>query len=319
MASWQSRVLRAGLRLMMKRKLQSLARRGGGSIEDVRAVFERNAKANLVVPPGVRIVPVDTPTVRGEWVIAGDDEPTDRALLYVHGGGFVACSPLTHRRLTVALARRTGVPVFAVAYRRAPEHRFPAALDDVLAAYDAMCAKLPARGIAIAGDSAGGGLALSAGLAIRDRTPHEPAALAAILALSPLTDLLGTGTSIAENARSEDMLSNTIAEHALRYVDAARRNDPLASPLYGSFENFPPTMLFASRSEILRDDAVRVADRARAAGVPVELILESDMPHVWPLFYGPLPEAKRAVATATEFLQRAWDPTRSDAPASARA
>ncbi len=291
----------------MKRRFQRYVRRpGGATAGDMRRVFEIGAERNRTVPADVRLVPVETPTVRGEWILARGVEPSDRAILYVHGGGFVACSPLTHRRLTVALARRSGAPVFAVDYRRAPEHRFPAALDDVVAAYDALCVRLAGRGIAIAGDSAGGNLALAAAMVVRDRNALEPAPLAAVVAFSPFADLLGTGTSVVENARSDDMLTNNVAEHALKYVDAERRNDPLASPLYGSFANLPPLLLFASRSEVLRDDAVRVADRARAQRVAVELVLEDDMPHVWPLFYGLMPEAERAVETAVTFLRRAW-------------
>lgn len=308
MASWQAKILRGVLRLTVKRPLAKRSHSLAEAVATARRVFESGDARNLRVPRGVRVVAVDAGAVRGEWVIAGA-EPRERAILYAHGGGFVACTPLTYRAFAIALARASGAPVFIVDYRRAPEHPFPAALDDVLAAYDALRERVPAEGIALIGDSAGGGLALSAALALRAREPGGIVPLAAVVAYSPWTDLLCTGASNTLNAKSEDMLVSVgMPAIANAYADLVQRRTALASPLYGEFSGFPPTRLYASRSEALRDDAVRFADRARTQDVPVELVLADDMPHAWPLFARFLPEARRAVADTAAFLQRVWLP-----------
>lgn len=298
--------LRALLRLTVKHPLAKHSRTLDEAVRTARRVFQLADARNRAVPRDARVVPVATQNVRGEWAIAAN-AVTERAILFAHGGGYVACTPLTYRRFAVALSRATRTPVFVVDYRRAPEHRFPAALDDVLAAYDALRARLPARAIAIVGDSAGGGLALAAALALRDRAADAAVPLAAIVAYSPWTDLLSTGASLARNARSEDMLvAAGMPLIASAYASLEERHTPFASPLYGSFAGFPPTRVYASTTEALRDDAVRFADRARAQGAPVELVLVASMPHVWPLFGDVLPEARRTLAETATFLQRAW-------------
>jgi monoterpene epsilon-lactone hydrolase len=157
------------------------------------------------------------------------------------------------------------------------------------------------------GDSAGGGLALSAALVLRARDPGSVVPLAGIVIYSPWTDLLCTGASNTQNARSDDMLvSGGMAAIADGYATLAERHTPLASPLYGDFSGFPPTRVYASTIEALRDDAVRFTDRARAQDVPVELVLEAELPHAWPLFVDVLPEARRTLADTAAFLQRVW-------------
>jgi epsilon-lactone hydrolase len=268
----------------------------------LRAALSRYDAYNRHLTRGLQVTSVSEP-VRGEWLLPNGDV-LDAAILYVHGGAYVACSPLSHRALTTALARDSGFALFAVDYRLAPEHPFPAAVEDVLAAYDAIVARgvAPNR-IVLAGDSAGGGLALGASLAIKAR--GNGPALAGIVAYSPWTDLLATGDSIRTNSESDDMLVGSgVTQSARNYArsDADVRN-PLASPLYGDLAGFPPTLLFASRNEILRDDAVRFAERARSQGSPVLLELEPGMPHVWPIFFDVMPEAKRTVARSVEFVR----------------
>jgi acetyl esterase/lipase len=307
MASLQARLLRIVLRLVIKGNLERHRRDNADLIAAMRRNFELGERAQRRVPPDVRVVPVDSGGVRGEWVLRRDVDidAVQRGILYAHGGGMVACRPLGYRTITIPLARITGVPVFVPDYRRAPEHRFPAALDDAVAAYDAMRLRLPARGIALAGDSAGGNLALATLLALRGR--GEPRPVAAVVALSPWTDLEGTGASLTRNERSDDMLVGSLGETklALAYADAAQLRDPLVSPLHGDYTGGPPLLLFASTIEMLLDDATRLAERARAQGAPVTLVLEDGMPHVWPIF-PMLPEARAALATIAAFLEAAW-------------
>ncbi len=273
------------------------------SIRKLRASLGRFDAYNRRFTRGLAVRTTGAP--RGEWILP-PGAARDAAILYVHGGGYVACSPLSHRPLTTALARDSGVAVFAVDYRLAPEHPFPAALDDVLAAYDAIVARgVPPARIVVGGDSAGGGLALSAALALRDR--GNGPGLAGALAYSPWTDLLATGDSIRTNAESDDMLLGSgVAASARNYApsDADVRN-PLASPLYGDLGGLAPLLVFASRSEILRDDSIRFVDRARNAGTPADLVLEPGLPHVWPIFVDVMPEAKRAIARSVAFIKTA--------------
>lgn len=314
--SLQARIVKLFCRLTVKRRMKKPAASPIDGIRRLRASLSRYDAVNRRLTRGLRVVESEG-VVGGEWLLPGS-EPRDRAILFVHGGAFVACSPLTHRPLTTALARRTGVPLFAVDYRLAPEHPFPAAIDDVLAAFDALVARgIPPNGIVLVGDSAGGGLVLSAGIALaargHDRMP------AAIVAYSPWTDLLATGDSIRTNSRSDDMLVGSgTASSARNYVtDPSKLLDPLASPLYGDLAGLPQLLVFASTCEILLDDSVRFVDRARRAGTPAELVLEPDMPHVWAIFVDVMPEAKRTVAQTADFILRVLAAQPSDGRRSA--
>jgi monoterpene epsilon-lactone hydrolase len=305
MPSLQALALRAVLRLVVKRHLLKHRTSNDDLVAAMRRTFEAGAARQKRIPPDIRIVPVEAGGVRGEWVMRRDGAVEARALLYVHGGGMVACRPLGYRTLTIPLARTTGVPVFVVDYRRAPEFRFPAQLDDVVAAYDALRARIPARGIALAGDSAGGNLALATLLKLRER--GDPRPVAGVIGISPWTDLLGTGESMRRNERSEDLLvpASARARLPLAYADAEALPEPLVSPLYGDYGDGPPLLVFASPREMLLDDARRLVRRAQAQGVDATLVLEDGMPHVWPIF-PMLPEARRAVATMADFLERWW-------------
>ncbi len=302
MLSLQARIVKLVCRLTVKGPMKRPPRTALEGIVRLRAVLGRYDGYNRRITRGLRVTSVLAP-VPGEWLRSNGDAH-DAVILFVHGGGYVACTPLTHRALTTALARDSGVALFAVDYRLAPEHPFPAALDDVLAAYDAIVAQgVPGNRIVLAGDSAGGGLVLSAALALKARGGGP--ALAGTIAYSPWTDLLATGDSIHTNARSDDMLVGAnVAPSARNYApgDDDVRN-PLASPLYGDLAGLAPTLVFASRSEILRDDAVRFAERALSQGSPVQLELADGMPHVWPIFVDVMPEAKSAVARSVAFVR----------------
>ncbi len=224
-------------------------------------------------------------------------------LLYLHGGGYIACSPETHRPLVSSLVRRVRGRAFVPRYRLAPEHPFPAALDDAKAAYRYLLdvERIAPAQIVLVGDSAGGGLALSLALAIRDEQWPNPAG---IVAFSPWTDLAATGGSLDENSERCAMFAGETIRRAARfYVGDADPTSPLISPLYGDFRGLPPMLVHASEDEVLRDDAIRVADAARDAGVDVELQLWPHVPHVWQFFAAVLPEARASLDAMTRFVR----------------
>jgi acetyl esterase/lipase len=291
MPSWQSYLLNLMLRLQVKRKLP-----GVKSVEDARAIFS----TPLPPPAGAVFTPEILGGVPGEWATAS--APPAGTLLYLHGGGYFSCSPTTYRALTGAFALR-GFKTYVPDYRLAPENPFPAALDDALAAYKALLANgLAPTQIALAGDSAGGGLALAMLLAAKAENLPLPAC--AIL-FSPWTDLAITGASIQTNRRRESMLhSHLLADGAALYLAGTNPKNPLVSPLYGNLIGLPPLLLQAGKPEILRDDSTRLATRAQTAGVPTTLTLWPNMPHGWHLFQAQLPEARAALAEAASFATR---------------
>ncbi len=240
----------------------------------------------------------------GEYVHGARRVPGAPTVLYLHGGGFIACSPETHRPLVGSLVRRTGGDAWVPAYRLAPEHPFPAALEDAKAAYRYLLdvVGVPPTQLVIAGDSAGGGLVLSLMLAAREAGWPMPAA---IVTFCPWTDLAATGASLDENSdRCSMFAGETIRRATAFYVGTASPQSPLVSPIYGDLHGLPPLLVHASTDEVLRDDAVRVAERARAAGVTVELQLWRRVPHVWQFFAAVLPEAEESLARATAFMAR---------------
>lgn len=242
-------------------------------------------------------------TVR--WPAATDDAPV---LLYLHGGGYIACSPETHRPLVSSLVRRIEGIAYVPSYRLAPEHPYPAALDDAFAAYRHLVFELgiaPAR-IVVAGDSAGGGLALALVLRLRDALLPLPSC---VVTFSPWTDLAATGASLDENSdRCAMFAGETIRRAAQFYVGTADPRDPSVSPLYGDYHGLPPLLVHASHDEVLRDDATRVVERARAAGVTVESQLWHHVPHVWQFFVAVLPEAEQSVNAAVRFITQCTSP-----------
>jgi acetyl esterase/lipase len=293
--SWQARLASLVLRHTFKPRLARAV-----TVTDIRAAT--SARIGFRLPADVRITAATLGEVPGEWVESRTG-PAGAALLYVHGGGYVACSARTHRPFTCAFAQR-GFRVFAPDYRLAPEHPFPAGLSDVIAAYRALRATAPASAApVIAGDSAGAGLALAAMLALRDAGGDLPAAAALF---SPLGDLVEMGGSRLFNDRRCAMFHGRgIARLADLYLAGADPRLPLASPALGDFAGLPPLLVQVGAEETLLDDSRRIAERARAAGVRVELSIWPAVPHVWPLFHRLIPEGRRSLALAADFLHGA--------------
>jgi monoterpene epsilon-lactone hydrolase len=308
--SLRAELVRLGLRLLMKRRSGF-----GVGVADSR---RRAASMQRLIPrppSGTRFAMVDAGGVGAELVNVQASR-ADRHLLFLHGGGFVTGSPALYRHLTWRLAAAANARLLAVDYRLAPEHPFPAALDDAATAYRWLLdANADPRQIAVIGDSAGGGLTLS--LLLRMRDEGMPLPYAAV-ALSPCTDLALTGPSLAENAEADPMLRPEWLPRMVRhYLAGADPRLPWASPLYGDPAGLPPTLFQVGSDEILRDDATRMAAHMRAAGCRVEMEIWPRMPHVWHLFAAILPEARRAIAGIGEFLERSFSRP-ATTPAAAR-
>ena len=273
----------------------------GETVLEMRASMEALAAA-APLPEDVALEEVDAGGVPAEWTTAAGAR-VDRALIYFHGGGYCMGSIASHRGLTANLSRSAGLRVLNVGYRLAPEHPYPAALEDAVAAYRfALDQGLAGAHIALAGDSAGGGLALAALIAIRDQGLPLPGAAAG---LSPWTDLAATGDSIQTKAQLDPFVEQeSLGKMAAAYLGGANPKQPLASPLYADFQGLPPLLLQVGSAEILMDDAVRVVDRARAAGVDAECRVWEEMIHVWHAFAPILPEAQQAVEEIADFLTK---------------
>jgi epsilon-lactone hydrolase len=313
MASWQAVLINAVLRFGMKRH-------GNGpmDLERVRRTTLNPPKRALQIPAGWRIDEVRADALNGLGAksgslafdvatreIASAAQPTD-VVLYLHGGGYFFGSPKTHRQIIIAMARAFEGPCYGLDYRLAPEHRFPAAVEDAAAALNWIRAKHPTARIILAGDSAGGGLAVVTAVAAQARKGAQGQAMPAALVLfSPWTDLAATGRSIESNAKKCAMFTpRSIRGGASVYLGDADPYDPKASPLYADLTGLPPTLIFASRDEILLDDSTRFAEKAHAVGVDVELILADGVPHVWPIFHRLLPEGRLALEQVTRFARK---------------
>jgi len=294
MASLAAHLLNPVLRYQVRRTLGKAS-----DPEQIRKAF----KTRLPVPRGVSYVEAIIGGIPGEWVEPASGAQPGMTLLYLHGGAYMVCSAETHRPITGGFARR-GVRVFAANYRLAPEHPFPAAVDDGLAAYRGLLEQgtAPDR-LAIAGDSAGGGLALAVLLKARDEGLPMPAR---IVLFSPWTDLAGTGASATENDGRDPMIvGSRIAEGAAIYLGGADATTPYASPLYGACEGLPPMMIHVGANEVLRDDSVRLDEKAREAGVVSLLRVWPVVPHAWPIFQSLLPEGREALDAAAAFIRGA--------------
>lgn len=264
------------------------------SLEERRAGSE--AATDLMPPPSdVTFTDAHAGGVPAEWVEA-PQASRDRVVLYLHGGAYVICSPRTHRRVTAAISQQAHARVLAIDYRLAPEHPFPAALDDAVAAYRWLLQRTPSEHIAVAGDSAGGGLALALLLRLRDERLPLPAC--AVL-ISPWTDL-----ECVHDVEGDVMLNAArLKESADMYLAGTDARSPFASPVYADLTGLPPMLIHVAGAEMLLDDATRLEVRAKQDGVDVTIEVTPDMFHVWHIFAGYVPEADVAVAKVGAFLR----------------
>lgn len=275
-----------GLNLYL-RVVQKRLMRNAQTPEDLRLSFERQARLFFWPPRGTRFRAGNAGPLTAQWIMPaqGAGGPL---ILYFHGGGYIFGSPHTHRAMVAWLAALTGSEACLPRYRLAPEHPFPAAFDDSMAAYAAL-ADHPG-GLILGGDSAAGGLVLAVLAQAKATGLPLPRGT---FALSPLTDMTASGESMRSNARTEAILpaerSGELFEMYLQGHDPA---DPRASPLFADFSGVSPVFLTVGDTEILLDDALRMAARMRAQGVDVTCEVARDLPHVWPIFQTILPEAR---------------------------
>lgn len=271
--------------------------------------FIGGTKRNLPSAPlrgrlasSVERVPTTLAGREAEWL--KPRAPAAPCILYLHGGGFVTGSIGTHRPLMARIALASGARVVGLEYRLAPEHRFPAGLEDCVAAYRALleAGEAPQK-LVIAGDSAGGGLAASTLLALKERSLPLPAG--AVL-ISPAVDLREKHASWETNAAWDFLapLSAHVDSLLPAYLGDADRNQPLASPICGDLSGLPPMLIQVGSREVLHDQVVEFAQKAKAAGAQVELDVAPDMVHVWHAFAGLQPEADAAIARIGQFVQR---------------
>lgn len=270
--------------------IRAVPRNPSAPVERMRAAME---KVSERVASDVTCEAVSAGGVPSEWIVP-PGAADDRVILYLHGGGYVMGSINTHRAMIARIARAAQSRALALDYRLAPENPFPAAVDDATAAYGWLLAQGYEPGkIVISGDSAGGGLTLATLLALRDSGASLPAAAVPI---SPWADLEGTGASILTRAASDPMVDQeSLLRMAKMYSGERDPKHPLLSPIHADYRGLPPMLIHVGDAEVLLDDSTRVTERARAAGVEVELEAWDDMFHVWHVFAKILPEGQRAI------------------------
>lgn len=301
-------LLNMWLRLAVKARLRRL--------QDpfrMRAQLARSAARHFSPPEGAnfqsdairRNGDAQSAMISALWASCGRPDRR-KVMLYLHGGAFIAGSPETHKHLGAALAGAAGVRALLPDYRLAPEHPFPAALEDCVIVYRHLLeVGYAADAIAVAGDSAGGGLAFALLLKLAELGLPRPGCA---VGFSPWTDMTGTQPSLQKNAQSDAMLpASRFHDAAAFYLGGADPMNPLASPVRAAWQDPPPALLMASRHEILLDDTRWLADALRRAGGDVHLQLWRRLPHAWPIFTGRLSQADQAVAIAGAFIARHLD------------
>jgi acetyl esterase/lipase len=256
------------------------------------------------LPPteGFEAVPAVVGGIKGEWVRGKHVRRNDAALLYLHGGGYTLGSPKSHRHLVGLISIESGLPIFSADYRLAPEHPFPAAVEDGVAAYKGLLdSGIAPDKLAIAGDSAGGGLTMATLLGARDKGLPMPACAVPI---SPWVDLSQGGESFRARAARDPMVSKEgIDVMAAAYLGGASPKNPLASPVFADLKGLPPLLIQVGSEEALHSDAVTLAARAEAAGVEVSFECWGGMVHVWHAFHPILSEGRDAIARIGAFLK----------------
>ncbi len=289
--SLQARFWRIILRKIFKEKRLT--------IEGNRARSADTAKL-MRIPKGVTVTDINANGLPSKWV--SPSNPTlGKVILHLHGGGYVTGGADSHLMMCIPMAQTLKMKILLPEYRLAPEHPFPAAVDDAVKAYRWLLMQgYSPKNIIISGDSAGGGLSLATVLTLRNAGDPLPAA---IVCMSPWTDLTFTGSSHISKAKADCVLmTDVLREWAACYAGAETPNHPLISPIYADFHNFPPLLIQVGSDEVLLDDSRMLAEKAKSAGVDVTLKIWEEMWHVWPALGDLIPESKRAFEEIGDFI-----------------
>ncbi len=269
-------------------------------IYEARAVLDQ-AFGEFKPASDVTVFEIDADGVPCQWITA-PDVPQNKLIIYFHGGAYAACSPATHQDLISRLSRASGAAALGVDYRLAPEHLFPAAVEDSIAVYQwALGHGFEPADIVLAGDSAGAGLVLAVMLAAKDKGVPLPAAG---VCFSPWVDLECTGESMAANDHLDDFIKyGGLLARAKSYLGDADPRHPWASALFGDLRGLSPLLIHVGSAETLLDDSLRLEAMAKDAEVPVTLKVWDDMVHVWQAFAAILPEGQQSIEEAGEFIR----------------
>ena len=263
------------------------------TITGVRSIFEEWEKATLE-PDGVSFQSGQVGGVDGVWVYPADADKS-KVLMCTHGGGFAAGSSSSHRKLAGHIAKALGVTAFVLDYRLAPEHPYPAQVEDAVAVFNALLATgIAAKNIATIGDSAGGNLAIATVLRLRELKSETPGC---VIAFSPWLDMELTGGTLDSNASTDALVQRPILEgmRGMFLGETTAPDNPIANPLKSDFHGYPPLYINAGADETLLDDAVRLHEKAQAAGVNSTISVVEGMQHVFPFLAGRAPEADEEI------------------------
>lgn len=279
------------------------ARPRATEIAQMRLDSDARGKA-FGMPPDVTVQPVTANGVKAEWTSTPDADPS-RAILYLHGGGYVICSLDSHRHLAAEVGRASGARTLAIDYRLAPEHPFPAPIEDTVAAYRYLLdSGIKSNRIALAGDSAGGGLVVASLLAIREAGLPLPACAWCI---SPWVDMEALGQSFTDRAAADPTVQKaTILMMAQWYLGGADPRHPHAAPIHGDLRGLPPLLIQVGAAETLLDDSIALARTAGAADVIVDLQIWPEMIHIWHIYFPMLSAGRRAIAAGGSFVRNAF-------------
>ncbi|KLT20033.1 alpha/beta hydrolase [Neobacillus vireti] len=290
----------------LEKVIKLTAKSVGGKSLEKRGIAERRQKLDaaskrLRMPENCLVEPLRIEGIYAEW-LSYNDSPDDKVILYLHGGGYGYCSVQTHRTLAAGIGKAAGVMVIIPDYRLAPEHPFPAAIEDAVRAYRWLLEQgFHSSQIIFAGDSAGGGLSIATALVLRDQNEPLPAAL---VCLSPWVDLTSSGQSYQKNESVDPYLNvDGVRKTARMYAGEAALDHPLISPVFADLADLPPLFIQVGSHEILQSDAEMLAAAARHAGVTVKLKVWDGMWHVWQMSGDFIPEARRAIKEIGDFVK----------------
>lgn len=304
MPSFRSYFFERGIKLSLKSAL-----RNGLSDKHVvekRQILDTAARKLVKLPQNCKVEQLEIAGLYAEWYSSENTTWEDKVILYLHGGGYALCSANTHRPLAASIGKAAGVKVLFPEYRLAPEHPFPAAIEDAVNVYRWLLRQgYDPSNIIFAGDSAGGGLSIAATLVLRDQNEPLPRA---IVCLSPWVDLTSSGESYLKNNKLDPYLTlQGVRDAAHMYAGKETPLDhPLISPVFADLTGLPPLFIQAGNHEILLSDAELLVKQARQAGVDVTFKVWAGMWHVWQISGDKLPEAKKAISEIGEFIKKVF-------------